>query len=100
MVTVVRSRNINHHRKFWALCKIIFDSSERYPNTRLVCEMFKIATGHVDIVIGPQGNEIKIPKSIDFSTASLYKFKSSLKPLVNCIINHARLSTITDGINL
>lgn len=48
IMTGKRPRNEKHHRKFFKLCQIIVENTDRYRTSDEVCTMFKIATGHVE----------------------------------------------------
>ena len=61
MMTGKRPRNEKHHRKFFKLCHIIMENTDRYRNVDEVCTMFKIATGHSDVkAMSPNNREKKL----------------------------------------
>lgn len=71
---VRRPRNLDHHRKWWALMNVI---AENVPHMTpdLLCEIIKIRIGHVDVWGSPKG-DVLIPKSISFSSMDQTAFEA------------------------
>lgn len=66
-VTIRRPRNVNHHRKFWALLAVIFPHQTHYPTEETLLAAIKVALGYGESVKLPDGRTIIIPGSISFA---------------------------------
>ena len=74
-----RPRNINHHRKFFALLNLAVDNWPELPDGSTISQksllgLIKIKTGHADPVQGADGNIHYIPHSINFESMSQDEF--------------------------
>ena len=67
-------RQIKHHRLYWALLKEVCEAGGWDGSTETLSAWVKIATGHVDQMIGPKGQVVFIPKSISFGAMSQSEF--------------------------
>lgn len=64
--SIRRPRSHRHHRKYWALCRLVASNHEQLKNEKMVDQVIKIESGHVDLVkVG--GAYYKLPRSISFS---------------------------------
>lgn len=63
-VRVSRPRNINHHRKYWALCSAI--ASSIGAQSENVSDVLKLRTGHFTVV-QTRTERIRLPRSISFA---------------------------------
>jgi len=68
------SRNIQHHKKFFAMLKIIFENQEHYASMDVLLGVCKLAVGHCDVIETPRGT-VRLPKSISFSALSQSQFE-------------------------
>jgi len=68
MVSAHVPRNPVHHRKLFLLLKKIIDGGAWDGDTDTLLTWLKIATHHVDTIIGPDGQTYYVPKSIDFAS--------------------------------
>jgi hypothetical protein len=62
-VEVSRPRNIQHHRKYWALCSAIAKSIGAQPEN--VSDVLKLRSGHF-VVVQTLKERIQLPRSIAF----------------------------------
>lgn len=92
IVEVKRPRNLQHHRKFWALMQLVADNLEGTPADTLA-EVVKLRTGHVDVVKTKRGI-VEIPKSISFAAMDQTAFEQFYDRAVAFI-----LSDILPGLN-
>jgi hypothetical protein len=65
-IEIKRPRNVQHHRKYWALVSIVAQNTERYPDAETVHEAIKIAVGLRTQIQLPDGTVGYIPGSIAF----------------------------------
>lgn len=69
MVEARRPRNIQHHRKLWALLQLVVENTERYPDADTLLDALKIATGHCKIYPSADGKTSYVkPLSISFES--------------------------------
>src|SRR5690349_463032 len=54
-VKISRPRNLQQHRKFYALLQIVFSNQSLYPTIDALLAVIKITLGHCDIVKLPDG---------------------------------------------
>ena len=66
-VTIRRPRNVQHHRKFFALINVIFPHQDLYPTEEMLLAAMKVALGFGDSIKLPDGRTIIVPKSISFA---------------------------------
>ena len=73
IVDAKRPRNVQHHRKLFAMLNIIFENQSFYQSVDQLLAACKIAVGHVDLIrVGD--NVYQIPKSIAFGSMSQDEF--------------------------
>jgi hypothetical protein len=63
---VKRPRNIQHHRKFFAMLQIVLQNQDHYRSIDDLLAVCKLRTGHVDVIQTKHGEE-RVPKSISFA---------------------------------
>lgn len=61
-----RPRNVQHHRKFFAMLNIIWQNQEYYKSVDELRAALCVAIGHAEFVKTPHGM-VGIPKSISFA---------------------------------
>ncbi|TQV80363.1 DUF1367 family protein [Denitrobaculum tricleocarpae] len=83
MVEIKRHRNMHNHNKYWVLCTIIADNSERWPTKERASHMLKIATGHYDEVLRPNGGIDRVPHSMSIASMEAAKFEAFFDQVIN-----------------
>jgi len=78
--SITRPRNIQFHKKYFALIDTIHRSmdeslTEAYPTPENLRYVIMILTGNFDIQIMPDGTQNKKPKSISFASMDDYEFE-------------------------
>ncbi len=86
MVEVKRPRNPLHHRKLFALAKIVADNSDVWPSTEAAITALKLATGHVETFAVPGGKVYEIPRSISFASMDQTAFDQFYDACVKVIV--------------
>ena len=66
IIEVKRRRNIQFHRKFFAMLSIIMDNQDYYKSIDDLLDVCKLRIGHCRTVVTKDG-EVQIPKSISFA---------------------------------
>lgn len=92
-ISVSAPRNINFHRKFFALLKVIFDmmseddrSGYGIINQDQLLIRLKLDLGLYDLWISHEGDVIYIPGSISFAKMDNIKFERFYKDTINVAI--------------
>ena len=67
-------RNPRHHRLYWALLNEVCEAGGWGGTPETLSTWLKVATGHVETMIGPKGQTIYIPKSISFGAMPQNEF--------------------------
>lgn len=83
MMGIKRARNMRDHNRYWALCTIISDNSERWPNKERASDMLKIATGHYDEVQTAGGGISLTPRSMATESMPEAAFEGFFNEVVN-----------------
>lgn len=86
MADVTRSRNLGHHRKFYALAKLIRDNQDHYKTTDDVVDALKIAVGHCYPVEYRPGNWMVKTKSISWAKMDQSQFNEFWNGVVSVVI--------------
>jgi hypothetical protein len=73
MAEVKQPRNPAFHRLFFSVCRRIGDGVG--CNEEQIASVFKLATGHYEIIKSKRHGELKIPKSISFAQMDNTKFR-------------------------
>jgi hypothetical protein len=89
-VEIKKSRNIRHHRLFWALMTVVHDNMdhERYPSVEDLAAAIKIAAGHRTRIDLPSGEIGFIPGSIAFHKMDQIAFSAFYDRVCNLIAKH------------
>ncbi len=75
MVEVKRSRNLFHHRKFFALMQLVYENQTAYATVDDIVTTFKFACGHTHKFNTKRGM-IEIPLSISFANMDQTGFET------------------------
>jgi hypothetical protein len=67
MAEVTRPRSLGHHKKFFALLKLVYENQENYQSMDELLIAFKVALGHCYPVHLKTGQVAMVPKSISFA---------------------------------
>lgn len=84
--TLTRSRNIKHHRMFFALLNIVFESQNQFPTLEGMLDAIKIGLGHFEEIHGLDGKIYVKPKSISFASMDQKSFEEFYNAAVNLIL--------------
>ena len=86
MMDPKRHRNIKHHNKFMALCRLVYRNTERYPSAEAVRDMLLIATGHRDEYQSKDGKSVTyIPHHINFATMDQTEFEPLYERVIDLV---------------
>lgn len=83
-VEIRKSRNLQHHRLFWALCSLVADNVTGVTAEQ-VAGVLKLKTGHCDPVKTADGTIHMIPKSISFAAMDQTEFSAFYDRVVEVV---------------
>jgi hypothetical protein len=89
VATIRRTRNPAHHRKFFAMLKLVFDNQEQYKTLDAVLNAVKIGVGHCDwgtVWLRGVPVQVAIPKSIAWASMGQEKFEKFYNAAVDFIL--------------
>jgi hypothetical protein len=87
-VKISRPRNLQQHRKFYALLQIVFSNQSIYPTIDALLAVIKITLGHCDIVKLPNGDLAPVVKSISFASMPQDDFNRFYSQTVDLVLQH------------
>lgn len=89
-VEVKQSRNIKHHRMFFALMTLVWNQmdQEKYPTVEDFVEVVKIAAGHRKRIVTPRGEVGFIPRSIAFHKMDQTAFDAFYDRVCDLLAKH------------
>jgi len=88
---VTQSRNIHHHRMFFALLNLVYDNLPETVEINSVDALLgalKLATGHYEVCKSSAGKEFRIPKSISFAKMDQTEFDQFFQRCCDVIVKH------------
>lgn len=88
---IKQPRNYEHHKKFFALLRMVVDNmpeelQERYPNTDTLLTEIKYQLGHFQTHITLSGRETYIPKSISFDSMTQDEFNDFYNGAIDVVL--------------
>lgn len=89
-----RNRNPKHHKKLFALLKIVFEAQNIFATTHELLTAIKMATGLFEIGKTVDGIPFAVPQSINFASMDQNRFEEWYNKAVDVII-----TKIVPGIN-
>lgn len=75
-------RNARYHRWYFAICNRIANGVGSDAET--IANIFKYATGHVEVVKTKSYGEVRIPKSISFAKMDDISFRVFVEKCIQC----------------
>lgn len=94
MAEIKRARNIQHHRKFYALMTLVFQNQERYNSLDELVDVVKVYCGHCEITVTASGEKVYRPKSINFARLDQIEFDGFYDRVIEMILKRF-LPTVT-----
>lgn len=100
-ITYTKKRNINFHRKFFALVKMVFDNQERYAFMEDLRSDLTIEVGYYYLTVNIHGEEVRKAKSISFSSMDDLEFSGFYNSVVDVIVKyfHFDKESIAEEVN-
>lgn len=91
-VDIKKPRNVQFHRKYFALLNIAFNNLpehliEYYPNFEVFRTILQLKAGYYTPVLTQKGTTIYLPKSISFASMDSLEFDELFNSVVDIIID-------------
>lgn len=83
-----KPRNAGHHRKFFAMVGLVFESQELFDNQEFMRQWLTMAAGHFDTYQTPTGKKQYIPKSIAWAKMDQNSFEVFYEDFMNAVWKH------------
>jgi hypothetical protein len=94
--TVVKPRNLKNHRRWWALCNLIYQNSDQFKSADQVHDYLKILAGHCSQIVSKSTGEVYlVADSISFGSLDEIQFQDVFSRATKAVAEH-----ILPGINL
>ena len=89
----IKTRNVMHHRKFFAMLKMVMDNMpeampDQYQNIDFLLDEIKYQVGHVEIHITLGGKVEHKPKSIDFARMDQVAFEKFYNQAIDVMLKY------------
>lgn len=82
---ITRPRNLQHHKKFFALLNVVCEATDKWPTSQRLLLELKYELGYVGREVLSNGKTLDVPRSISFAKMDQIAFESfyekSLKTL-------------------
>jgi len=85
---IKKKRNYEFHKKYFALINMLFDNQEVYNNINYLREDLTIEAGFYTIRRNMNGDMIKEPNSVSFSSMDEIKFNHLYSKTLDAIVKH------------
>lgn len=88
MVEVKQPRNIDHHRKMFALLNLIFKNQSHYRTQDEMLDAIKVYVGHCDFMYLRDGSTVARPKSISFAKLDQLAFNEFYDRVIDVVCQY------------
>ena len=85
---ITRPRNLQHHRKFYALCSLIAQNTDKVDDVDDLVFRLKIATGHCRRHVKTDGTVLYEPRSISFASMDQTEFDAFYRKCLDIVCEH------------
>ncbi len=87
--TVVKPRNLKNHRRWWALCNLIYQNTDQYKSVDQVHDHLKILAGHCTQIVSKSTGEVYlVADSISFGSLDEAQFQEVFGRAVKAVSEH------------
>lgn len=98
---VVKPRNLKNHRRWWALCNLIYQNTEQYKSVDQVHDHLKILAGHCTQIVSKSTGEVYlVADSIAFGRLDEAQFQEVFGRAVNAVVEHILPGIEVDSVSL
>ena len=97
-VSIKKPRNVLFHRKFFALCQVVFENQERYDDFDAFRHELTMRAGWWDTHVHVSGKISYIPKSISFAKMDETSFAEFYNKAIDAALEHFIPGTDKEGL--
>lgn len=90
---ITKPRSLGHHKKLFALFKLVFDNQERFQHSEDLREQLIIEAGYFETYISLHGEVIKKAKSMSFANMDQFEFSELYERIKDVITIHFRITS-------
>ena len=91
LADIKKPRNLQFHRKFFALIDTIWDIQSHFDNREALRLWLIMKSGHFDTFIAPKGKPVYIPRSISFASMDDVEFERVYNDVISVAIMHDKI---------
>lgn len=95
-VEIKRPRNLQQLKLYWSLIHLVFENQTRYLTEDDLSDALKIAVGHCDNLILPDGRIAPRPRSISFAKTEQDQWQAFLSAVI-VLVRDTFLPTLSEG---
>lgn len=94
-----KERNVNFHRKFFALLKYVFNNQDRYKNIKHMRVAIELECGNYDEYVTLDGKLVYVTKSISFESMDEVEFEELYNNAIDVILDKFIRGDTRENIN-
>ena len=83
--TCKRPRNPEHHKKYWALCRLVLNNSERFKTEEQVSDWLKFESRNIDVIGVSKGMTYVKLKSINYQSMDQAEFEQFWESIIDYV---------------
>lgn len=81
-ITFYIGRNSKFHGRYFAMVRALFERQEQFADEHMLRIWLQIGAGYCDLLPGPAGRMVAVPKSIDYRTLDQPEFEAVVADVV------------------
>jgi|LGOV01.1.fsa_nt_gb hypothetical protein len=81
-----KQRNYRNHKRFFSMLQGVVHNSSEYKTVDNLLSMLKLKVGYFEIVVSHKGEQLYIPKSINFATMKEDDFQSFFSDCIDILL--------------
>ena len=82
----IKQRSLRNHKRLFSMLKMIVDNQDTYKTVDNLLGMIKLKTGYFEIVVSHKGEQLYVPKSINFSTMKEDAFREFFSSAIDVLL--------------
>ena len=91
LIDYKKHRNIGNHRRLFSMLNMVIYSQDKYNSVDNLLTECKFKAGYFDIHISQNGEQIFIPKSINFASMSEDEFKIFFSSCIDTCLSFVKM---------
>ncbi len=87
-----KNRNLKHHRKYFAILKLVCSNSQKWQTVKQLHNAVKIKLGYYEIIDGLDGEKFILPDSIRFGVMEQNNFNEFYEQVIKLLADELKVS--------